>query len=227
MKLQLLTPFWNRPENVQEYLWSLARLPSHTLLAILSPEDPFYFDILDLLPNDTYVTTVENSPFGRKKNAGAEAARTLEWDYLMELNSDSIVNPKLFNLYEEYIEKQTPFFGLNNLFVIEYKTRKSYYIKNYNSGMTYGAGRMVHRTAFRGKIWTDELMEGMDTNMMTRLKKMGVTETVVDSGTIPMIVDLKTDTTLSHITFLKKFAGASEVPYEYISKHIGYDIVSA
>jgi len=39
-----------------------------------------------------------------------------------------------------------------------------------------------------------------------------------------MIVDLKTNTTLSHFKILERYSEKT-VPYEYICKHIGYDII--
>ena len=225
MKILIMTPFWKRPEIVKEYLRSLERLPKHDLLAILSPEDPNYWDIMDMLPEGAYVCSIQNSPFGRKKNEGAELAAVLEWDYLMELNSDSIVNPAIFELYKPYMDKRTEFFGLNNLFAVDYATKRSIFCRNYNTDMTFGSGRMLHRSALHLPLWTNELESGMDTNMMSRLKKHGVKETVVDCGETPMIVDLKTNTTLSHFKILERYSEKT-VPYEYICKHIGYDIIT-
>lgn len=228
MKILIMTPFWKRPEIVKEYVRSLERLPDHNLVAILSPEDPFYYDIIDHLPLTTFIANVDNHPFGAKKNAGIELAKELDWetwDYLMELNSDSIVNPAIFELYKPYMEKQIPFFGLNNLFIVDYATKRSLFLPEYNDDMTYGAGRMLHRSAFHPPLWTDELNEGMDTNMMTRLKAFNVFETVVDCGDIPMIVELKTNTTINHFKILET-RPHKEVTYEYIKKHIGYDFIT-
>ncbi len=226
MKILIMTPFWKRPEIVREYVRSLARLTiDFELIAILSPEDPYMYDIIKRLPLNGWTVSAKNSPFGAKKNAGAEAAGQLEWDYLLELNSDSIVNPAIFELYRPYMEEQNPFFGLNNLFIVDYATKRSLFLPEYNDDMTYGAGRMLHRSAFHLPLWTDELNEGMDTNMMTRLQKAGIEETVVDSGDIPMIVELKTNTTINHFKLLEA-RPHKEVTYEYIKKHIGYDFIT-
>lgn len=176
-----------------------------------------------MLPGSTYYIDHENTPFGAKKNAGMSAARQLKWDYLMELNSDSIVNPKLFDLYAPYIAQKTPFFGLNNLYCTDYKTKKSIFISNYNTDMTFGSGRMLHRDALPpGDLWTNELNDGMDTNMMKRLKQAGVHETIVNND-VPMIVDLKTNTSIWHFKFLQK--RGVEVPYEFLTEQIGYEFI--
>jgi len=191
----------------------------------MSPEDPDYSELYDILPGYAWTVDCENKPFGRKKNAGLEGARSLKWDYLMELNSDSIVNPKIFDLYKPYMEQKVPFFGLSNLFVSDYKTRKSLSLPKYNDDMTFGSGRMLHRSALvLDKMWVDELNEGMDTNMITRLRNAGVKETVIDND-IPMIVDLKTNTSIWHFKLLEKWG--TEIPYEYLTEQIGYDFISS
>lgn len=227
-----MTPFWKRPEIVAEYVRSLERLPDHQLLAIISEEDPFYYDILELLPEETWIVVCENNPLGAKKNAGMEFARSLEWDYLLELNSDSIVNPALFELYRPYMEKETPFFGLKDLYVVDYVTKESLFIPDYNSGMTYGAGRILHRKALKCNLWTNELQCGMDDNMRGKLNKLGIKDTPVPSD-VPMLVDLKTNTTLSHFIILKNMGKtnhnapkAINIEYDYLVKHIGYDFIS-
>jgi hypothetical protein len=225
MKILIFTPIWKRPEILREYVRSLERLPEHELLVIVSPEDPHHDEINDILP-DCWKVECENKPFGRKKNTGLEGARQLKWDYLMELNSDSIVNPRLFELYKPYMDRKTPFFGLKNLFCTDYATKKSLSIPDYNTDMTFGSGRMLHRDALLiDKLWTDELNDGIDTNMMKRLKKVGIKETVVDNGEIPMIVDLKTNTSIWHFKLLE--TRGFEISYDYLTKHIGYDFISS
>lgn len=230
MKILIYTPFYKRPEIVKLYLRSLERLSeeiNYDLLAIASPEDPHYWDIVEMLPDNTYIVTHKNKPLGAKKNAGIEIAKMLEWDYLMELNSDSIVNPEIFNLYKPYMSQKTPFFGLSNLFCTNYYTKCSLHIPNYNDNMTFGSGRMLHRDALvLDKLWVDELNDGMDTIMMKRLRAAGVKETVIDNGEIPMIVDVKTNTSIWHFNFLEQRA-EREVPYEYLIKYIGYDFIGS
>lgn len=231
MNILIMTPFWKRPEIVAEYVKSVERLSNTchniSLLAILSPEDPHYDDIYNLLPWATPVIDYSNKHLGAKKNAGARYANHLAWDYLMELNSDTIVNPAIFDLYKPYMEREEKFFGLNNLWAVDYATKETIFIPNYNSGMTYGAGRMLHRSAFSPKMWTDNLDCGMDTNMKNHLEKMGVKETVVDCGDTPMIIDLKTNTTINHFLMLKNLGKtnhnaprAEVMPYEKVHEII-------
>ena len=217
MKILVFTPLWKRPEIVREYVKSYNRLRNYAdmdLLAVISPEDPCFDELMDILPPDTHFTEYKNTPFGEKKNAGAEIAELLKWDYLMELNSDSIVNPALLDLYRPYMDKKTPFFGLNNLYVVDHKTKDTVFLGEYNCGRSFGSGQMLHRDAFRCKLWDDNINEGLDTNKINNLMKVGVQETVVDCGTVPMIIDLKVDTTIWHFRFLE--GRGEKVDYEIV-----------
>ena len=240
MKILIMTPFWKRPEIVREYVKSIERLKERAndfsfvhcphsisfdiqLLGILSPEDTCFGEILDALPDDALVVLKENTPFGVKKNYGLRTADIMDWDYLFELNSDSIVNPELFDLYRPYMEKQVPFFGLKDLFVVDYATKETLSIPDYNSGMTYGAGRMLHRSVFETKLWTNELNEGMDDNMRKRLEKRGIADVPIATPE-PMLVELKTNTTINHFIMLKQLGKRNEpkaqvIPYETV-KHL-------
>lgn len=232
MKILILTPFWKRPEIVREYVRSLDRAPYDVLLTIISKEDPYFHDIFFSMPVDTCDVFTPNSPLGAKKNAGVKAARHLEWDYLLELNSDSILNPAIFDLYKPYMERGELFFGLKDLYVTDYATKESLFIKDYNSGMTYGAGRMMHRSIVDAKMWTDELECGMDDNCRGKLEKRGIKDVPVHSD-IPMLVDLKTNTTLNHFLMLKNLGKGRNEPravnieYKFLTKHIGYDFISS
>jgi len=139
MKILIITPFWKRPEIVREYVKSVERLKQYTdfeLLAIVSPEDPYAWEIIKILPDYAQIAKHKNNPFGAKKNRGAMVAHNFDWDYLLELNSDSIINPAILDLYRPYMEKQVPFFGLKDLFVVDYSTKETLFIPDYNSGMT-------------------------------------------------------------------------------------------
>jgi len=242
MKILVLTPLWKRPEIFRLYLESLSRLfmsyPDMEAAFILSPDDPRFIELgEELLTTDHYPIIERNTPFGKKKNTGFRVAKGLEWDYLLELNSDSIVNCRLLELYRPYMDKGVPFFGLNNLYAIEYHTRKCIFIPEYNSDrhrgipnyevMSFGAGQMLSREAAdkMDKLWTDELNEGMDTNKIKHLRRAGIPEVVVDCGETPMIVDIKTNTTITHFKMLERMA-EKEVSYEWVSKQIGYDFIS-
>ena len=223
-----MTPVWKRPDILKLFVQSFVRLKEYAdidLLAVLSADDPHYYKSMDILPQDTYLASHNNFPFGKKKNYGGKMAKMIEWDYLLELNSDSIVNPAIFELYRPYMEKGVPFFGLNNLFVVDYFTKKSLFVPNYNTDMTFGSGQMLHREAYVCELWTDELNDGLDTSKISHLRKAGIEETIVDCGEVPMVVDIKTNTTITH--FIELAARAEkEVPYEYLTKHIGYDFIN-
>ena len=229
MKILCMTPVWKRPEIFRLFIRSFKRLKEYAdieLLAVLSPDDPHFTENFYIAHSiDAYDIKHDNYPFGRKKNFAGETAKRLEWDYLLELNSDSIVNPAIFELYRPYMEKRTPFFGLNNLYAVDYYTREAIFIPEYNEDMTFGSGQMLHRDAYVCELWTDELNDGMDTSKISHLRKAGIAETVVDCGEVPMVVDIKTNTTISHYIELKA-RSTKQVDYEFLKQQIGYDFIN-
>ena len=233
MKILIYTPFWKRPEIVREYVKSVERLKKVSwidvrIMAIVSPEDPDFRKIVDsiheLRKRFKYVSIfpTRNTPLGAKKNAGLWLATSYDWDYLLELNSDSIVNCRLLDIYKPYMDKGVPFFGLKDLYVVDYATKETLFIPDYNSGMTYGAGRMMHRSIIRGRMWNDELNEGLDDNCRAGLEKRGIPDCPIETDK-PMLVELKTHTTINHFTMLKALGNRRNQPKAQV---IDYNKVS-
>lgn len=212
MKILIFTPFWKRPEIVKEYVKSINRLtsiPDHTfeLLAVVSPEDPDLHDIRDHLSTvtvNTHLCYTKNSPLGLKKTIGAEMAKYMDWDYLLELNSDSMVNPEIFAFYKGCMDMGCKFWGLNNLWAVDFKTKETIFIEDYNCGHSFGSGQMLHRSVFSPYMWDVKSECGMDSQKISHLGKMDVPDTVLDCGATPMIVDYKVDTTIWHFRLLKR-----------------------
>jgi hypothetical protein len=146
-----------------------------------------------------------NEPLGRKKIAGLNFAhRNFEFDYLMELGSDDLVNPEIFELYKPYMEKKFEFFGLNNLYYTNWDTRETIFCKDYNEGQTFGAGRMILNDAIRVHPWPEDCNSGLDTAMVKILASKGIMEHVIDCGEKPYILDIKTNTTINHWIIVEK-----------------------
>lgn len=226
MKTLILTPVFRRPEIVRIFLEGYQRLKEHAdimLVCIVSPEDPHRDYLIDMIiDHDGEVCEWSNKYLGEKKNAGLEFALDFEFDYLMELGSDNLVNPAIFRLYEPYMKKRVPFFGLNNLYVLEWATKKCLYIEKYNSQHTYGAGRMLLNSAITVHPWPDKAQEGLDTLAMKKLKEMGISETVVDVGETPYILDIKTDTNINDFVWFEPIG--REVKFSDIGQYFGLPV---
>ena len=130
-------------------------------------------------------------------------------------------------------------FGFNNLYLVEPKTKRALWCGgNWNDGMAFGAGRMIHRsviekTIYRmGSLWDDNSQSGLDTESRKKINAAyGRTtenplEKVIDVGDKPAILSIKTDTNLWPMIWHDKWreqhpGNYKEVDYEQICKEFG------
>lgn len=89
----------------------------------------------------------ENFPVGRKHNNGLVEALKLDWDYLVNVGSDDLINPELFDLYGNH-EAQ----GLLKVHLYNTETGEAGVFKN---NYPLGAGRMIRRDVVEdlGTMW--------------------------------------------------------------------------
>lgn len=87
----------------------------------------------------------DNEYLGRKKNAGLKSLLKLEWDYLMEIGSDDLINSKLIDVYKPMWEEGVDCFGVNSCYFIEASTGRVAYWKH---DYAIGAGRCIKRDVF-------------------------------------------------------------------------------
>lgn len=205
-----LTTCWKRPDVTELAFMGLERLRAHpkfniTPLAVLSPEDPCFDELQDLcIKYDLYITTHRNRTLGQKKNHGLKIARSFEFDYLMDIDSDNLASDTLLDKYAELVENGNKFFGVPNHYIADRISGKCYFFPGYKPDIPWGV-RMIHRDLLVNDLWPDQ-MAGMDTASQNRIKDVhGIEPTHVDIG--PQVIDIKTKTNL-HLAF--QFRGMME-----------------
>ena len=119
------------------------------------------------------------------------------------------------------MEDNTPFIGLNNLYITDWKTKRTLFLPRYNGNHAFGAGRMLHNGAIKVLPWPDMENSNMDMYSREKLKRYGVHETVVDCGRTPYIIDIKTDTNIGHFELLKNWHDSELVEYNDICSYFG------
>lgn len=124
------------------------------------------------------------------------------------------------DLYKPYIDKKMSFFGIYNLYIVDWKTKETVFLPAYNGFSSFGSGQMLLREALKYQLWDDDRMAGMDNNKIENLRKAGIVEQVIDNGDVPMIIDLKTDTTINHFIMLKKLG--METSYKTIEPYVTF-----
>lgn len=143
---------------------------------------------------------IDNTYLGLKFNKALEAARTCNPDYVMTLGSDDLILPELFTYYEEYMNKSTEFFGIDTMHFYNGSTNEmKLFIKEYESPLTLGAGRMYSKDLldkFNWYIWPYKVNRGLDRQASWRIRSSWIKETVVDIPQ-PFICDVKTDVNIN------------------------------
>lgn len=120
----------------------------------------------------------------------------VEFDYLMELNSDGVINLSLLDIYNELMDNDTLFAGLDNIYFLNWATKECYFVSNYAGKFSYGSGRIYNRDIIPDKLWNDEYDAGLDTNSFKILSALGIKETMIQCGEKPMMLDIKSHTNI-------------------------------
>ena len=98
-------------------------------------------------------TFTENKPLGRKHNKGLFDIIGRDFDYVLHLGSDNILDIRLLEMYEPYIKKKLDLIGCGQAYVTDGITTKRINCEPF----MVGAGRMfskriLKRAGFRRKI---------------------------------------------------------------------------
>lgn len=191
MKVLVFTPIWKRPEITEVYCLGLSRLRKRfdiDVFWVLSPEDPslsrhkYLADLYDIK------YCLHRNKLGEKKNAGLKEAFKLEWDYLMELNSDDIMKTELMYEYLDLMHQRVPFIGLGNFAFYNAKNGKA---KHYDDKTVFGIGRLYRRDSIEGlTLWNDNADTGMDNHSERVLKDNGIYPYIVKTKE-PQAFDIK------------------------------------
>ena len=116
---------------------------------------------------------VSNDDLGHKMNVGVEAVMKLDFDYMMNLGSDDIINEKLFEIYEPYIKKGVGMFGITKATFIDSESKDC---KVCDYQIMIGAGRMISKAYLKKYVIRDGksimydkgLSKGLDLNSMNK-----------------------------------------------------------
>ena len=202
VKILIFTPIWKRPEITKLYLEGLAQLTEPcpldiSTVVILSPSDPTYQEHFDLLQEHN-IDFIEapNRPLGRKKNIALNyLLKNERFDYLLELNSDGILHPDIWDLYNPHITDEVPLIGLRNLYFWDKVEDKVYFQYDYaTDGHTFGSGRLYHRSILCENFWDDNWQFGLD---IAVVKRNNIKDFGIDTGFQPLMLDIKTATNLN------------------------------
>jgi hypothetical protein len=210
MKVLILVPVWQRPEITKIWIEGVKwfKTQNVTILTILSQEDPFFKENLSFIKKICDFCYFQNKPLGQKINAGIEyALEAFDFDYLMNLGSDDLIHPAIWNLYDSFLNDKIDFFGLDKIYFYEPRTGKLGHSLPY----VWGAGRMISRRLLemiRSKgefLYKSQFSRGLDCNSMDRIKDMfAIGYKQIETGTFPYVVDIKTEVGINDFILMQK-----------------------
>jgi hypothetical protein len=219
MRIVTLIPVYKRPEVLRLCIENLKIFTKKvktwklTPVFLLSPEDIYLKENEKLVKEAGYrAIYYPNLPVSNKMNAGIRYVyEHYNFDYLMNFGSDDLIHPEIETLYRDCFANGVKFFGINTLYFYEMATGKTIFFDTYNTNGSIGAARMIHRSLLDWFIENDyPLYEpgldcGLDTSSAMMLKRtLNAFDVILDSGTFPYVVDVKTDTNINHMMYLEQ-----------------------
>jgi hypothetical protein len=210
MKTLILVPIWQRPEITKIWAYSMGYFLTEgtSVLCVLSREDPMFNANLDIIHHSGFeVCYFQNKPLGQKLNAGIEyALETYDFDYLMNLGSDDLIHPAILSLYDPYIRRKEPFFGLDKVYFFDYIKQNLALTKPY----LWGAGRMIRKDLlekirYNGDfLYKSEFSRGLDCNSLENIKNMlNIDYLQVKTEDFPYLVDIKSEFSINDFTLMQ------------------------
>ena len=229
-KIVMICPVWKRHSIFKKFVKSFIEFKkaaphkvSIEMVCVLSPEDPEYLNHCELLNKHKIKYVVyTNFPVSRKMNALVNYVyQNYEFDYLMNIGSDDLINSKLWELYKPFIIAEEKYFGLNQFYCYDKKQNLSCLFRM--DDMIVGGGRMIHYSILKevlrhGNLYPEKSDSGLDSESNEIIYKFtGFKGHIIESNE-PYILDLKTEVNINAIEFLIHSTLGTEIDFEII-KH--------
>jgi hypothetical protein len=220
-KIVIVIPCWKRADilsitmdNLDNFYHATKTKIDLTVLYIFSLNDPELKNILFNFRNANHPKDYiysENKQLGKKLNDGIQYASLLQYDYIMNFGSDDLIHPDIIDLYMPYLALKIPMFGLKSVWFYEFD-KQPFFFSYYNKNHIVGAGRMIHKNVIEkvtekfGGIYDSNINRGMDTMSENRILECGYKQLIINSGTFPFIVDIKSETNINSFSDIRNSA---------------------
>jgi len=170
LKIRIVIPTWKREAVTRFCFDELVKMipkSKHEIKVTCAISEDSYRDICDEYGFE-YVF-VENDPLGKKINAGIKKALESEWDYLMMMNSDDVIDVSLLDEdYDQHLGKAL--FGVNRVTYVNFLTKEA---RDFTYSFScLGIAKMIRRDVVekaKGNLYRPELNRCLDDTMMDNL----------------------------------------------------------
>jgi glycosyltransferase involved in cell wall biosynthesis len=173
-KILILTCLWKRHDVFEVFKEKIRILQSkyNIDLLVVGSEG----EISKSLCSEFHYVEAPNQPLSNKWNEGIKYAKDLEWDYIMILGSDDIINDLQF--YYDCISEGYNFVGALDCWTYNIYTDKIYYFAGYTNhrrGESVGAGRLISRGIIEQmnyELWNTGLKSSLDYSFEQKLNSI-------------------------------------------------------
>jgi hypothetical protein len=178
LKIQVVIPLWKRPEITRFCFQKLKKLIAETqhelgVLCVISETE--YIEMCTEF-GFTWIYA-ENNPLGDKINQGLRVALDFKPDYIMIMNSDSVVKAELLDKwYKPHFENREEFFGVDTVTYLDSVTgeaRRMFY-----DFTILGVAKMIRADIVQrclkclGEVYRKELNKCLDNTMMDNMMRI-------------------------------------------------------
>jgi hypothetical protein len=197
MKIQIVIPLYKRPEVTKvcfDYLRHMIEsLPQHDIKVLCVSSELEHYELCEAYGFEHIA--FKNDPLGEKINFAIKWALDYEWDYLMTMNSDSVISPNLFfDYYDDFFGNDV--FGVSRVTYVNFYTDEAVDFEYHFSLL--GVGRCMSRQVVErmfkevGEVYEGFRNKGLDDSVLSNLRKIGVRPMFVQYKG-QMVYDLKSD----------------------------------
>lgn len=210
-KVTLVMACWGRPAVFKIVLSNLEKMLMHPaveadIVFVVSREDRSYKSLVKAISASCLkyeIVQASNDQLGDKHNKGVLAALKHNPDYIMNIGSDDLIHYTIWDLYLPYMVEKYHLIGMRNLCFYESPDNAVSFTYSMVYNMVIGAGRLIKASCIseiidqHGCFYSPEINRGLDTNSQYKLSMMGISPIILESGDLPMIVDIKTKENLN------------------------------
>ena len=218
MKITAFIALWKRPEITRICFEGLERLreySKHDISVFCVVSERKSADLCREYGYDFIYS--QNYPVGQKFNNGMKGLLETDFDFCLQMNSDTLLANELLDVYEPYFEFD--YFGVDEVHFIDTNTGRCLYMK-YDNYDVLGCGRVISKKALKdvwgktkGEIWRPDVNKGLDNHSDFNMTRNGYQVKKVYLGGSPYTVDLKSEVNIWGFDFFLEKAEARDVSY--------------
>ena len=149
-----------------------------------------------------------NLPVSNKWNYGVSLCKDLDFDYILMMGSDDIIDDYVLLKYYEYMVGGFDYIGILDYYVFNSKDNRFYYWGGYTKksgrfGETLGLGRCLSKNLVKQldfKLWKEDINKGLDGTMESKINKLSNIKKInFKSNEIGIACDIKSDVNITNI----------------------------